>query len=331
VSNGAAPALVPSRLALGLAALGRPAYLTTFHAEALGADRSVEGLRRRAHEVLDAAWAAGLRHVDAARSYGRAEEFLASWLSLRAIAPREIGVSSKWGYRYVGGWRTDLPPGAPHEVKDHSVAALAEQLAESRGILGPFLGLYQIHSATAESGVLGDGAVLDALARVRDDGLPVGLSVSGPSQADTVLRAIAARRGGERLFSAVQATWNLVERSCEAALAEAHAEGIRVMVKEPLANGRLAPGGDLAPALLDAARAAGLGGAGPDALALAAALSRPWAGLVLLGAASVAQLASNLGALRVEAGETSAIVAATVALAEPPLHYWRRRAATRWT
>ena len=43
-------------------------------------------------------------------------------------------------------------------MKDHSLAALAAQLAESRAILGPHLALYQIHSATLESGVLEDAA-----------------------------------------------------------------------------------------------------------------------------------------------------------------------------
>ena len=33
--------------------------------------------------MLDAAYAAGVRYVDAARSYGRAEEFLAGWLAER--------------------------------------------------------------------------------------------------------------------------------------------------------------------------------------------------------------------------------------------------------
>ena len=70
-------------LGLGLAAIGRPGYLNIGHAEDLGDDRSVEALRARAHELLDAAWEAGVRHFDAARSYGRAEQFLGEWLRAR--------------------------------------------------------------------------------------------------------------------------------------------------------------------------------------------------------------------------------------------------------
>jgi hypothetical protein len=46
--------------------------------------------------------------------------------------------------------------------------------------LGPFLGLYQIHSATLESGVLGAADVLAALAQLKaEKGWAIGLSVSG--------------------------------------------------------------------------------------------------------------------------------------------------------
>ena len=75
-----------SSLGLGLAALGRPGYLNLGHGEDLGADRSVAALRARAHLVLDAAYAHGVRHFDVARSYGRGEEFLGEWLRLREPA-----------------------------------------------------------------------------------------------------------------------------------------------------------------------------------------------------------------------------------------------------
>lgn len=69
-----------SRIGLGLAALGRPAYITGHRAHDLP-DRSVSGMRARTRTMLDAAYAAGIRYADAARSYGLAEEFLAGWLT----------------------------------------------------------------------------------------------------------------------------------------------------------------------------------------------------------------------------------------------------------
>ncbi|MFL5837011.1 MAG: hypothetical protein ACJ76K_10565, partial [Solirubrobacteraceae bacterium] len=47
-------------IGLGLAALGRPGYLTIGHGRDLGPDRSVEAMERHAHEVLDAAYAGGI-------------------------------------------------------------------------------------------------------------------------------------------------------------------------------------------------------------------------------------------------------------------------------
>jgi aryl-alcohol dehydrogenase-like predicted oxidoreductase len=301
-------------LGLGLAALGRPGYLTVGHGEAVGPDRSVEGLRRRCHEVCDAAWAGGIRWFDVARSYGRGEEFLAQWLTLRGIRPDEVTVSSKWGYTYTADWRVDT---AVHEVKDHSAAALARQWPETRDRLGPWLDLYQVHSATLESGVLDDPVVHRRLA---DLGVPVGISLSGPGQADTLRRAMGVEVDGSPLFSAVQATWNLWEMSAGPALAEAKAAGWTVIIKEALANGRLA------------------GAAGgddphdpPGVRALAAALAQPWADVVLSGATTVSQLGANLVALTRVAGGTDPAPGAPGAPVRTPAEYWSERASLPWT
>jgi aryl-alcohol dehydrogenase-like predicted oxidoreductase len=251
-----------ARLGLGLAALGRPGYLNLGHGAQLGPDRSVPALRARTHEVLDAAYAAGIRDFDAARSYGRAEQFLGEWL--RDRKPDGVTVSSKWGYVYTAGWEVAADP---PEVKHHDADTFRRQLAETREQLGDWLALYQIHSATPDSGVLEDDAVLAAMTEA---GVPLGVSVSGTTQAMTIDRALELG-----IFSAVQATWNLHERAAGDALARAHAAGLKVIVKEALANGRLA------------AR---------DAEALAAALAQPWATVVLSGAASVDVLRSNVRA-----------------------------------
>jgi len=316
-------------LGLGMAALGRPGYMTLGHAADLGRDRSVEAMRGHAHAVLDAAWEAGIRYFDAARSYGRAEEFLASWLDARGIAPGEATVGSKWGYAYTAGWRADA---AVHEVKEHSPAQLRRQWAESRAVLGERLGLYQVHSATLATGVLDDAGVVDELARMRDGGLRVGLSVTGARQADTTRRALRVERGGARVFGAVQATWSLLEPSAGEALAEARAAGMGVVVKEALANGRLTqrnadPASEPRLALLRA-EAERLGTT-VDALALAAALARPWADVVLSGAATAEHLRSNVAAL--DAAWDDEAERRLAALAEEPEAFWAERGRLPWT
>lgn len=316
-----------TRIGLGLAALGRPGYLNVGHATDLGDDRSVEGLARRCHAVLDAAYDRGVRYVDAARSYGRAEEFLASWLGTRGHP--DVVVGSKWGYTYTAGWRPDAEQ---HEVKDHGLGTLRRQLAETRALLGEGLALYQVHSATLESGVLDNVGVLDALAALRAEGLIVGLSVSGTGQADTVRRALEVERDGRPLFGVVQAAWNLLERSAGPALQEAADAGLGVLVKESLANGRLTgrgsgPATSRTGAVL--AAVAEDAGATMDAVAMAAVLARPWADAVLSGAATPEHLDANLAALDVPAA--AAQDPRLAELAEPPGSYWATRAALTWT
>ena len=188
--------------------LADPLYINLGREHDFGPNRAVEELERRCHEVLDAAFASGVRYIDAARSYGRAEAFLASWLKARNVPDAAVTVGSKWGYWYVGSWRMDAPV---HEVKDLSVGTLTRQIAESRELLGPRLHLYQIHSATLESGVLDDAAVLDALQRLRSEGLAIGITVGGPAQADMIRRAMDVEVDGVNPFQVVQATWNLLD------------------------------------------------------------------------------------------------------------------------
>ncbi len=314
--------LTVTPIGIGLAALGRPAYIDLGRAGDLGEERDPEAMRARSFAVLDAAFALGVRYVDAARSYGRAEEFLAAWLDAHPAEAAELTIGSKWGYTYTGEWRMDAPA---QEVKDHSLATLRRQLAESRTLLGRNLDLYQIHSATLESGVLDDRAVLDELRALGDDGLVVGLSVSGPHQADTIRRALDI---GDTPFRSVQATWNLLEPSARVALAEAHAAGWGVIVKEALANGRLTDRPRDA-ATTSARELAADRGTSLDAVAIAAVLANPWVDVVLSGAATPAQLQSNVTALDLALTPEELERLGSIALGSDD--YWAQRSQLPWS
>jgi aryl-alcohol dehydrogenase-like predicted oxidoreductase len=309
--------LAVSRMGLGLAALGRPGYINLGHASDLAGHRSLTSLERLTHSVLDAAYDRGVRYFDAARSYGLGEAFLAAWLEHRELGPGDVSVGSKWGYTYMAQWRVDA---TVNEVKDLSVGALRRQLAESRELLGANLRLYQIHSATLESGVLEDRAVLDELARLRASGVSIGLTVTGPGQAKTIDRALEV--GG---FDTVQATWNLLEQGAGSALRAVHAAGVGVIIKEPLANGRLTVRGDVT----ELADAAAHAGSTSDALALAVVLAQPWVDVVLSGAASVEEMESNLAALALGL-DPQRVEQLLDTIRQDSFSYWQTRAALPW-
>jgi len=323
--------LAVSRLGLGLAAVGRPGYINLGRARDLPGERTPEALYARTAELLDAARAAGIRYVDVARSYGRAEEFLACWVRERAVPPGTLTIGSKWGYRYTAEWRVDAPV---HEEKELSLARFTAQLAETRALLGPHLDLYQIHSATAESGCLEDASLLRALVEGRRAGAyrAVGLTLSGPTSARALELVRAARADGEPVFDVVQATFNCLDPSLAAPLAGAHDAGLGVIVKEALANGRLTAVNDRpedAGLMSALGETAGRLGCGIDQLALAFVLAEPFVDVVLSGAATTAQLASHLGARSLTLDPE--MHAALAALAEPPARYWQTRGTLRWS
>ena len=134
------------------------------------------------------------------------EQFLSSWIEARGIAPKDVCVSSKWGYRYTADWKVDTQ-GEPHEVKEHSISNLLQQTSETEALLGRHLNLYQIHSATFESGVLDNDEVLGQLGTLKmEHGWRIGLTLSGTQQAEVLRKALTVKTpSSDRLFDCVQA------------------------------------------------------------------------------------------------------------------------------
>jgi len=297
-----------SQIGLGLAALGRPGYINLGHDEDLPPGREVDDLRRRTHELLEQAWQAGVRYFDAARSYGLAEVFLGEWLTPERR--NQLTIGSKWGYTYVADWRHDADT---HEVKDHSLATFERQWPETLQALGGKPDFYLVHSLTSDSPALDDAKLLDRLRELADSGVRVGLSTSGPRQAETLRKALDL----ETPFTAVQSTWNVLEPSAGEALAEAHDAGWFVVVKEAVANGRLTAKAGETPFNAFAAQH----GVAPDSLAIGSAAVQPWADVVLSGATTAGQLTSNLAPV---------VQGPLTEFAQKPYEYWSERSALPW-
>ena len=106
--------------------------------------------------MLDLATELGIGYIDVARSTGLPS---GSWPTGSRDTPRlEMTIGSKWGYRYVGEWQVE-----PQCTGEGPLAGRLAQWRESRQLLGTRLRLYQIHSATPDTGVLSDLEVLAEL------------------------------------------------------------------------------------------------------------------------------------------------------------------------
>ncbi|TMK35372.1 MAG: aldo/keto reductase, partial [Actinobacteria bacterium] len=103
---------------------------------------------------------------------------------------------------------------------------------------------------------------------------------------------------------------------------EAHADGRGVLIKEAMANGRLAAADGRLGSIADRLRTTA------DRVALAAVLAQPWADVVLSGAVTVEQVRSNVSALDVTL--PADVLPAMETLAQPPERYWTDRAALPW-
>lgn len=306
-------------LGVGLAALGRPAYINVGQGADFPEGRDVDVMRSRTHAVLDLAWNLGIRHVDAARSYGRAEEFLGDWLRTHPERRSDLTIGSKWGYTYIADWRVHVEQ---HEVKDHSLDTFSRQWPETLNALGTRPDLYLIHSVTPDSPALHDDRLLGALRDLAADGVRVGLSTSGPEQVRILSKTL--RLGAGSPFTAVQSTWNLLEPAASHALKEAHDRGWHVALKETVANGRLTEANATAAGLADVASHHQVP---PDAVAIAAAL-RQQASVTLLGPTTADQLASNMTGASVSLTEGDLRLLAKIA--ETPESYWQRRSSLPW-
>ena len=183
-----------SRIGLGLAAIGRPAYITTNRGADLGADRSVETLRGA--DLADCSTPrtrpASATSTSRARMV-RPKHFSADG-SRAANGVDDLVVGSKWGYTYVGGWDLAAPV---QEVKDLSLATFERQYARdacaARRPPPPLPGALADHRVRERWRTR---PLLAALARRRREGLLLGITTTGPKQADTIRRALEVRVDG---------------------------------------------------------------------------------------------------------------------------------------
>jgi aryl-alcohol dehydrogenase-like predicted oxidoreductase len=220
------------KLGLGTAALGRPQYINVRQKNSKNSD--LDTFKKHSFSVLEAAYNSGIRYFDTAPGYGLAEELVLEWLQTKD--DRSIEVATKWGYTYTANFDKNA---TVHEVKEHSVSKLNEQWNFSKQLL-PYLKVYQIHSATLETGVLENTEILEQLAFLkRKYNLKIGLTTTGTNQVEVIKKALTVLVDGEQLFDLFQVTYNFLDQSLLAISKELISQNKSIVIKEALANGRV--------------------------------------------------------------------------------------------
>lgn len=219
-------------IGLGTAAIGRPQYININQENK--APFSLATFKEKGIEMLNYAYDKGIRYYDTAPGYGLAEQLLIDWLKEKNDP--NIIVATKWGYTYVANFD---PAASIHEVKEHSLKKLNEQWEVSKQLY-PYIKNYQIHSATFESGVLENQAVLERLFQLKEEHkLKVGLTTTGSNQAEVLQKAIDVQFNGKQLFEVFQCTYNVLDQSIYDLGRQIISNGKQLVIKEALANGRL--------------------------------------------------------------------------------------------
>jgi aryl-alcohol dehydrogenase-like predicted oxidoreductase len=314
-----------TKIGLGMAALGRPDYINIRSDENI--DKSVAAFKQAAFKVLDKSYTLGIRDFDVAPSYGLGEQFLLEWNNYRGY--KDVRLSTKFGYTYVANWEVGFK--GKHEIKEHSLAKLKEQWETSKALL-PNLKNYQIHSATLDSGVLTNDAVLSRLNELKHKhGLKIGITSSGTEQVKIIEEAQKVVFDGEDLFDSYQVTFNIFEQSCFDILKYLLASGKTVIIKEALANGRVFrnskfPKNELAYKYLEVLSKKY--SVGIDAIALRFVMDNLKPTLVLSGASNSNHLKQNLKALNFEL--TNDEISNLKSFGDSPENYWKERNQLSW-
>ena len=236
------------------------------------------------------AYSKGVRYFDTAPSYGKGEDFLRDWNAKHQH--QDVVLSTKWGYTYVANWELNFD--GKHEIKNHSLDTLTHQWAASKVLL-PSLKMYQVHSATFESGILENEEVLKELSDLKKKHqLTIGITTSGVNQKEVIAKALDICISGDDLFDSFQVTYNVLESSIFSIVERLKEKNKVIIIKEALANGRV----------FDAKYSEGTMkllakkyNVGIDAIAIRYVIDSIQPAYVLSGAFSKRQLEENLKAL----------------------------------
>lgn len=314
-----------TKMCLGTAAIGRPVYIN-IKQKSEKKNFDINEFKVNGLEFLNYAYKVGIKHFDTAPSYGIAETMIAEWIRSNNI--NDVEISSKWGYSYEAGFKIDAQI---HELKEHSLEKLNLQWIGTKKSL-PYLKIYQIHSATIESGVLENSIVLDKLYEIKKEhGLAIGLTCTGAKQSETIKKALAIKINNESLFTSVQVTYNVFEQSIMEISSYIRNHGVNLIIKESMANGKVFknnsyPHHNNMYQLID--ELCHKYATTPDAIALRFVIDSISPNMLLIGAATQEQLQSNLNNTHFVLEKED--IQRVEKLKQSPSEYWNERSKLEW-
>ncbi|WP_299110384.1 aldo/keto reductase [uncultured Winogradskyella sp.] len=317
--------LKAKNIGLGTAAIGRPVYINIKQ----NADKkpfNLSAFKAKGLRVLEDAYNKGVRYFDTSPGYGLAEQLLVEWLDKKNDP--SIKVSTKWGYTYVANFKPDAKE---HEIKEHSLIKLNEQWEYSKLLL-PHLKLYQIHSATLDTGVLDNLEVLKRLHELKkENNITIGLTTTGNNQTEVLEKALSIEVENEVLFQSYQSTFNILDQSLVKYKDILQNLSGPFIIKEALANGRLIPNSNYFEYknlynFMD--QLANKYNVGADAIALGYCMAVFPEALVLSGANNEIHLDANLKAIEISL--TNSEIEQLSAFGISSTKYWQERKQLQW-
>lgn len=312
-------------IGLGTAAIGRPIYINIRH-EKPRVDLSLPEFRENGIRMLDDAFDKGVRFFDASPGYGLAESLLIEWL--RQKNDPDIIVATKWGLSYVADFDINA---TVHEIKEHSLEKLNAQWEFSKKLL-PILKIYQIHSATLETKVLDNKAILQRLHQIkREFNIIIGITTTGVNQVEVLRKAVDIEIENEPLFSSFQCTYNIMEQSILQVKEIFVNTNRQLIIKESLANGRLIPNTSFKEhngLYKYITKLADKYNVGADAIAIRFCIDSFPEAVCLSGASTAGQLQSNLAAKTFKLKEEEMELLSSYKI--DPIMYWDERKQLSW-
>ena len=100
--------------------------------------------------------------------------------------------------------------------------------------------MYQIHSATLETGVLENTEIIERLAFLKKEhNIKIGLTTTGKNQVQIIKKALNILFNGKPVFDVFQVTYNFLDQSLLEVSGNLIQQNKTIVIKEALANGRI--------------------------------------------------------------------------------------------